>query len=46
MDRDDEEQQNEFQIYTDDDLNAMNKNTLQGEIDVLKGIQIYIFYFL
>jgi hypothetical protein len=43
----DEEQQDEFQIYTDDDLNAMSKNTLQGEIDVLKGIRIYIFiYFM
>ncbi|CAG8758933.1 15079_t:CDS:2, partial [Funneliformis caledonium] len=30
----DEEQ--EFQIYTDDELNAMNKDTLQGEIDDLK----------
>ncbi|CAI2188637.1 3428_t:CDS:2, partial [Funneliformis geosporum] len=30
----DEEQ--EFQIYTDDELHAINKDTLQGEIDILK----------
>ncbi|CAI2193113.1 12085_t:CDS:2, partial [Funneliformis geosporum] len=26
----------EFQIYTDDELDAMDKDTLQGEIDILK----------
>lgn len=44
MNRDDEEQQDEFQIYTDDDLSAIIKNTLQGEIDVLKGIQISFIF--
>ncbi|CAI2189516.1 6186_t:CDS:10, partial [Funneliformis geosporum] len=30
----------EFQIYTDDELDAMNKDTLQGEIDILKEYNI------
>ena len=44
--RDDEERQDEFQIHTDDELNAMNKNTLQAEIDALKGIRIYLYIFV
>jgi hypothetical protein len=34
----DDEEQDEFQLYTDDELSAMNENTILGEINVLEGI--------
>ncbi|CAI2191782.1 2031_t:CDS:2, partial [Funneliformis geosporum] len=33
----------EFQIYTDDELDAMDKDTLQGEIDILKDFEEITF---